>query len=939
MNQMQHTYIWSEADSSARHQYRNFRYSFSLAETADHAVLHLFADTRYRLSVNGILVDHGPCRFKVGFPKYDTHDIVACLKPGENVIAITVCSYAWGTFLTDASIGGLVVWGEVETAAGSISISTASGWKVSVKTGYRSATGIMSFALGMQEDQDTRLEPEGWATPDFDDSGWANAVPVADQNHWGPLEPRAIPKLSEVADREPHSVVAFDPVPLPEMVYSADFTANVAQNAIISGSDVQYRATAMALNLKAKKPCTIQLATSIGPLFLDGIAVESEEVCENANRAVHAVSLHAGDHILVVGIAPLYGFKTWLIGWPENAPIELAPVPGSTERAVCLPYSQGDVASLCTDLIAREKGFSGLEPVHISRGSRALSIRRGWRTLTWKGADAGFPLRTGSLDSTQQQIWAMDFSREILGRIQIDFEAPIGAVLLFTASERLMPDGSVASGFQSASLQHRIVARGGQQQWQAMHPLGFRYLELLVEAEEGEVTIHDLRVSRFKPYEEKGRFLCSDAGLNQVWQLCRETQVASLEDAYIDCPWRERGLYTGDQIIQYYLNLALFGDHSMMKHCIDLFCQTQDESGLLAPCSHGLKNGRHPDYSALSVESMWHYWACSGDTAFIAGRADQIEKLLQGLEYLRDAETGLVDATDLEPYVDISQIDRRGASLGVNAFICGGFLWGSKLFAVIGMTVASKVWNEKYNLYRDAIHEAFWDSHKKLYLDRRLEDEPETKPSALGNTLALYYGLVDGDEAESCLGFISKCAQNNLVAEHPKTSRDFHFSGYSSYYALAVLYRYGETEVAEQFMRKEWRRMLDGGAWTCWEYFVPSHSLCHAWSASPGWYISAHILGLRYAEPGYPDKLVFDPKPGTIEWAEGAFPHPRGTVRVQWKKGKSGLEGIVHTPPGIEIEIVPQGIELMRDTEKSGELHTLRPARCSGLKPGELVCA
>ena len=501
----------------------------------------------------------------------------------------------------------------------------------------------------------------------------------------------------------------------------------------------------------------------------------------------------------------------------------------------------------------------------------------------------------------------MDFVREVHGRIQIDFEAPAGTVLLFAASERQMPDGTVSTGFQGTRLIHRVVARGGRQQWLAMHPTGFRYLELMIIADSGDVTIHDLRLRRFQPYKETGRFLCSDAGLNQVWQLCRETQVASIEDAYIDCPWRERGLYTGDQIIQYYLNLALFGDHSMMRHCINLFYQTQDESGLLAPCTHRLPNWRHPDYAALSVESLWHYWSCSGDTAFVTEKADRLKKLLNGLEALRDPSHGLVDSTDLQPYVDMSQTDRNGICFCVNAFICGAFQWGSHLLAVIGEPAEAAHWQKKRDAFLEVIHQAFWDTEQQLYLDRRRSDAPDTRPSALSNTLALYYRFVDGDAAESCLTQVVKCAQNNLAVKTPKESFDFHFSGYSAYYGLAVLYQHGQEDLAERFMRSEWRRMLDGGAWTCWEYFVPSHSLCHAWAASPGWYLSAYVLGLRYAEPGQPNHLIFDPKPGTVEWAEGAFPHPRGAIRVRWEKTGTGVVACIEAPADVTIDTATAG--------------------------------
>lgn len=911
MTQIKHPFIWNEADSSARHQYRNFRYCFGLDESVEHAELHLFADTRYRLSVNGRLVDHGPCRFKVGFPKYDTHEITDFLNPGENVITITVCSYAWETFFTDDSVGGLVAWGDVKTAFGSVSISTSSGWKVSTDTGYLSETGIMSFALGMQESQDTRLEPAGWLSPDFDDSGWPDAVPVADQDHWGALEPRTIPKLSEIADREPHHVLAYDSAPLAETVYSTNFVTKVSQNMANSRVDVRLLTTAMALNLHADEACITQLATLPGLLFLNGTELVPDESDENACRAVYTVSLEAGDHILVVGISVIFGFQAWSIGWPNKTSLKLATLPGSTEQTACLPYSKRTVEEQCADLIALKNGYTNLEPVNLSLDAQSTPTQRGWRTLSRKGPDAGFPLKSGMLTPEQQRVWSMDFVRELHGRIQIDFEAPAGAVLIFTASERLMPDGTVSSGFQNTCIHHRIVARGGRQQWLAMHPTGFRYLELMVEAEAGEVVVHDLRLSRFQPYEETGRFLCSDAGLNQVWQLCRETQVASIEDAYIDCPWRERGLYTGDQIIQYYLNLALFGDHSMMRHCTELFYQTQDDSGLLAPCSHALKNYRHPDYSALSLESLWHYWSCSGDTVFVQEKAKGFEALARGLEALIDPLTGLVDASGMEPYIARCQIDRNGISLGVNAFICGGFLWASKLFAVVGNSDASKLWKEKYAVYRETIRATFWDSEQQLFRDRRLEDVAEPHPSAFGNTLALYYDLIDGEEAQNCLRFISKCAQNNLVVEHPKQSTDFHFSGYASFYVLALFYKYDEIKIAEQYMRKEWRRMLDGGAWTCWEYFVPSHSHCHAWSASPGWYMSAYIMGLRYAEPGNPDKLIFDPKPGTVEWAEGAFPHPRGAIRVSWKQVGGKLIATLIAPDGVEVDCGDLAVDVL----------------------------
>ena len=170
----------------------------------------------------------------------------------------------------------------------------------------------------------------------------------------------------------------------------------------------------------------------------------------------------------------------------------------------------------------------------------------------------------------------------------------------------------------------------------------------------------------------------------------------------------------------------------------------------------------------------------------------------------------------------------------------------------------------------------------------------------------LYYGIAPESHHEEMVNFIASRALANPAVHLPSASVNFHFSAYSSFYAIEVLHRFRRTEEAERMIRREWRRMLDGGAWTCWEYFVPSHSLCHAWAASPAWFLTAFTLGIRYAEPGNPDRLLFDPRPGSLDYAEGTFPHPRGPVRVSWHKNPDGsLTHEIDAPAGVEITCDP----------------------------------
>ncbi len=125
-------FIWNDPHGQGRNRYVLFRKSFNLVDQPAEALLHLFADTRYRLIVNGRTVAHGPARFFVVKPEYDTHDLLPFLRKGRNVIAIIVNSYGCVSFHSEVSIGGLIAWGAFADASGNtIQLATDESWRLS----------------------------------------------------------------------------------------------------------------------------------------------------------------------------------------------------------------------------------------------------------------------------------------------------------------------------------------------------------------------------------------------------------------------------------------------------------------------------------------------------------------------------------------------------------------------------------------------------------------------------------------------------------------------------------------------------------------------------------------------------------------------------------------------------------------------------------------
>jgi len=68
----------------------HFRKTFNLDKAPDQLVIHVSADNRYNLFVNGTRVCYGPAKGDLKTYKYDEIDIAPFLKPGKNVLAVVV---------------------------------------------------------------------------------------------------------------------------------------------------------------------------------------------------------------------------------------------------------------------------------------------------------------------------------------------------------------------------------------------------------------------------------------------------------------------------------------------------------------------------------------------------------------------------------------------------------------------------------------------------------------------------------------------------------------------------------------------------------------------------------------------------------------------------------------------------------------------------------
>ena len=200
-------YIWDGTTNINNFAY--FRKTFVVTNTPALAKVYVTAHNDYLLYCNGQPVGRGPARcdpYRYG--QYNAYDITEFLKPGTNVFA--AMGHWQGTW-RDAGVNAkpaFLLEAHLDFHDGSSStISSDDSWKVLAHTAFieTNATYFVGWFRNRAAIQfDSRLEPAGWKSVGFDDSGWASAT-VVDRSDYH-LFAQMAPLEREQAELEPVSV-------------------------------------------------------------------------------------------------------------------------------------------------------------------------------------------------------------------------------------------------------------------------------------------------------------------------------------------------------------------------------------------------------------------------------------------------------------------------------------------------------------------------------------------------------------------------------------------------------------------------------------------------------------------------------------------------------------------------------------------------------------
>ena len=200
---------WVTHPAAPRNEYGVylFRKQLEFVRRPEHFLVHVTADARYRLWVNGHPVCFGPQRGDPLVWRYESIDLAPWLREGKNVIAAQVWSYGEDVPYAIMSLRtGFLLQGDTEAERAA---DTNESWKVFRDEAYRpippDRARLKTFiVVGPGDRVEGAKHPWGWETAEFNDQGWP-AVRLLGRgipHGWGTdvgwwLKPRSIPFMEE----------------------------------------------------------------------------------------------------------------------------------------------------------------------------------------------------------------------------------------------------------------------------------------------------------------------------------------------------------------------------------------------------------------------------------------------------------------------------------------------------------------------------------------------------------------------------------------------------------------------------------------------------------------------------------------------------------------------------------------------------------------------
>jgi hypothetical protein len=494
----------------------------------------------------------------------------------------------------------------------------------------------------------------------------------------------------------------------------------------------------------------------------------------------------------------------------------------------------------------------------------------------------------------------VNFGRVISAYLSMKVTGAAGTVITLEPSET------------HADPSHRpvqVTLRGGETVFE--YPLldSFSTVRVTVSHATQPVEFSDIRATfASQPVEYRGSFISSDPYMNRLWTTSRWLLQICMQDRYLDSPGHQEPISDfGDYLIESLENDYAFDEPWLARQDLRKFAGILDHSGSV---------NFHTSYALLWLQMLMDYYDYTGDESLPRELKPTVDRLLEHFATFQGAN-GLLSEAPNYMFMDWVTIDgfqthHPPAVIGqgyLTAFYYRALSDGARLAKLTGDTARE----DRYEQLRAGILAAFerelWDEKAGLYRDGKPfqnhqkdpnwlpEDKDIETHSAQVNALAVLYDLAPEARQKAIL--------EKLFSTPPLNVQPYfmHFVFAAEDHA-GVFDRYAWTQMQRWHLNLETHTFNEnwyGGDWS------------HAWGGTPLIQMSARILGVTPAAPGY-KRIAIRPHISGLRFAKGMVPTPMGDVSVSWASSDSDFRLDVSVPENTSAVVLLPVTEIANPT-------------------------
>ena len=423
-----------------------------------------------------------------------------------------------------------------------------------------------------------------------------------------------------------------------------------------------------------------------------------------------------------------------------------------------------------------------------------------------------------------------------------------------------------------------------------------RWCRLEIETGDEPLVVSriELAESRY-PLSVDFGFASDDPSLDAVVAICRRAVENCAHEMLFDCPYYEQQMYPGDSRIQMQILNVLSRDDRLTRFGMSAFDFDRRANGMVAMNFPTRGTQESPTYTMCWILMFRDYLRWHDDASFLRARMPGVRNALMNFALYEDAD-GLLRNLPGWCYMDWvrdwSREDESGVAPGCHYGEDTGSL--TSLLYLNALKAAAEVdealgeprfaaqWREKADRLGASLVRLFWDESRGAMADTREHDVF----SEHAQCLSILGGILPPDR--EARAFAALVSGRGLSA----------VSSYFAYYLFETYAKGGRTDlILKRF--DFWRDYLAHGAKTAFEtQNIEARSDCHAWSASPIYFLATAFAGVEPAEPFFRSVRIA-PRPAGLRRIRTTVPSPKGVIAVDLDFAADAGTGSIALPEGL----------------------------------------